>query len=118
MAYGGLGMGYGYSNGMLTGLLIGNMMHPHNTVVYSGPHSTGSTLLYPDGKVVNGNGQQVGTYDGQTFSPMQNGPIVAQQLPADVRKHDEGHAWYWWFGMFLLIAVTLVLFFALFRVIL
>lgn len=84
MAYGGLGMGYGYSNGLLTGMILGNMMHPHNTVVYTGggAHSN-NALLYPDGRVVSQSGQQVGTYQNGTFTPISNGPIVAQPVPAD-----------------------------------
>ena len=85
MMYPGFGMGYGYSNGMLTGLIIGNMMHPQGTTVYQGSGvSQGSALLYPDGRVVDQNGYQVGTYiDGQ-FTPMQGG-MVAQPAPADFR---------------------------------
>lgn len=83
MMYGGMGMGYGYSNGLLTGLIIGNMMHPHNTVVYSGGGYSGNALLYPDGRVVNQQGYQVGVYQNNQFVPVQNGAMVAQQAPAD-----------------------------------
>ena len=84
MMYGGWGMGYGYTNGLLTGMIIANMMHPHNTVMYSGPGSyNNNALLYPDGRVVNQQGYQVGTYVNGQFTPMQNGPMVAQQVPAD-----------------------------------
>ena len=83
MMYGGMGMGYGYSNGLLTGLIIGNMMHPHNTVVYAGGGGyNNNALLYPDGRVVNQQGYQVGTYANGQFTPV-NGGMVAQQAPSD-----------------------------------
>ena len=82
--YGGWGMGYGYSNGLLTGLIIGNMMHPHGSVMYSGGGSyNNNALLYPDGRVVDQNGRVVGTYINNQFTPIQNGEIVAQPVPAD-----------------------------------
>lgn len=84
MMYGGLGMGYGYTNGMLTGLIIGNMMHPHNTVVYNGGGAyNNNALLYPNGQVVSKSGQLVGTYENGVFNPISNGPIVAQSVPTD-----------------------------------
>ena len=87
MYYGGMGMGYGYSNGLLTGLIIGNMMHPHNTVVYTGGGQyNNNALLYPDGRVVNQQGYQVGVYQNGVFTPM-NGGMVAQQAPADALGH-------------------------------
>lgn len=83
MMYGGFGMGYGYSNGLLTGLIIGNMMHPHNTVVYTGGGQyNNNALLYPDGRVVNQQGYQVGMYQNGVFTPV-NGGMVAQPAPAD-----------------------------------
>lgn len=86
--YGGLGMGYGYSNGLLTGLIIGNMMHPHNTVVYSGGGTyNNNALLYPDGRVVNQQGYQVGTYVNGVFTPV-NGGMVAQAVPADAGQYQ------------------------------
>jgi hypothetical protein len=87
MYYGGMGMGYGYSNGLLTGLIIGNMMHPHNTVVYTGGGQyNNNALLYPDGRVVNQQGYQVGVYQNGQFTAM-NGGMVAQQAPADAMGH-------------------------------
>jgi len=83
MAYGGMGMGYGYSNGLLTGLIIGNMMHPHNTVVYNGGGYSGNALLYPDGRVVNQQGVHVGNYSNNQFTAVNNGQVVAQAAPAD-----------------------------------
>lgn len=84
MMYGGWGMGYGYSNGLLTGMIIANMMHPHNTVMYVGPGQySNNALLYPDGRVVNQQGYQVGTYQNGQFTAVQNGAMVAQQVPAD-----------------------------------
>lgn len=81
--YGGFGMGYGYSNGLLTGMIIGNMLHPHNTVVYAGPGSySNNALLYPDGRVVDNRGYQVGTYQNGVFTAV-NGGMVAQAVPAD-----------------------------------
>ena len=84
--YGGMGMGYGYANGMLTGLIIGNMMHPAHTVVYNGGGAyNNNALLYPDGRVVSQSGQLVGTYvDGQ-FTAIPNGAIVAQPVPKDAQ---------------------------------
>jgi hypothetical protein len=86
--YGGFGMGYGYTNGLLTGMIIGNMMHPHNTVVYTGGGTyNNNALLYPDGRVVSQSGQLVGTYQNGTFTAISNGPIVAQAAPADAVQH-------------------------------
>jgi hypothetical protein len=83
MMYGGWGMGYGYSNGLLTGMIIANMMHPHNTVMYVGPGTySNNALLYPDGRVVNQQGYQVGMYQNGQFTAV-NGGMVAQQVPAD-----------------------------------
>lgn len=82
--YGGMGMGYGYygGNGLLTGLIIGSMMHPYGTTMYGGGgYAGGSALLYPNGQVVDQNGYQVGTYLNGQFTPMANGPMVAQQAP-------------------------------------
>ena len=87
MMYGGMGMGFGYSNGLLTGLIIGNMMHPHNTVVYSGGGYNGNALLYPDGRVVNQQGYQVGTYQNGQFSAV-NGGMVAKAAPADALQYQ------------------------------
>jgi hypothetical protein len=87
MMYGGMGMGFGYTNGLLTGLIIGNMMHPTNTVVYSGGGYNGNALLYPDGRVVNQQGYQVGTYQNGQFSPV-NGGMVAQPAPADAVQYQ------------------------------
>ena len=82
--YGGWGMGYGYSNGLLTGMIIGNMMHPMNTVMYVGPGAyTNNALLYPDGRVVDQRGYQVGVYQGGVFTPIANGQYIAQNVPAD-----------------------------------
>lgn len=81
--YGGFGMGYGYSNGLLTGLLIGNMLHPYNTVMYAGPGMySNNALLYPDGRVVNQQGYQVGTYINGNFTAV-NGGMVAQNVPEE-----------------------------------
>lgn len=84
MMYGGWGMGYGYTNGLLTGLIIGNMMHPHGSVMYTGGGTyNNNALLYPDGRVVDQSGRVVGTYVNGQFTPIQNGQIVAQPVPAD-----------------------------------
>ena len=84
VAYGGMGSGYHYDNGLMTGLLIGNMMHPTNTVVYAGGGAyNNNALLYPDGRVVNQHGQQIGTYQNGQFTEMQNGPMAAQPIPQD-----------------------------------
>lgn len=86
--YGGFGMGYGYSNGLLTGMIIGNMMHPHNTVIYSGGGMyNNNALLYPDGRVVNQQGYQVGMYQNGQFTPV-NGGMVAQAVPADAGQYQ------------------------------
>ena len=42
-----------------------------------------NALLYPDGSVVNQQGYQVGTYQNGQFTAVQNGPKVAQPVPAD-----------------------------------
>lgn len=85
-----MGTGYGYSNGLVTGMILGNMMHPTNTVVYAGGGAhNNNALLYPDGRVVNQNGQQIGTYQNGQFTEMQNGPIVAQPVPQDALQPAE-----------------------------
>jgi hypothetical protein len=88
--YGHWGMGYGYSNGLLTGMIIGNMMHPYGTTWYTGPGMYGNNaVLYPNGQVVDQNGYLVGTYAGGQFSPIQNGGMVAQQVPADAGAQQQ-----------------------------
>jgi len=89
VAYGGMGMGYGYSNGLLTGMIIGNMMHPTNTVVYAGGGYNGNALLYPDGRVVNQQGVQVGNYVNNQFVPVANGQVVAQAVPQDAYQPQQ-----------------------------
>lgn len=82
--YGGWGMGYGYTNGLLTGMIIAGMMHPHNTVMYTGPGMyANNALLYPNGQVVNQQGVHVGNYSNGSFTPVTNGQVVAQQVPQD-----------------------------------
>ena len=82
--YGGWGYGYHYNNGLMTGLIIGSMMHPYGTIMYTGPGMYyNNAVLYPDGRVVNQQGYLVGTYAGGQFNPVQNGPMVAQPVPAD-----------------------------------
>ena len=77
-------MGYGYSNGLLTGLIIGNMMHPHGSVMYTGGGAyNNNALLYPDGRVVDQSCRVVGTYINGQFTTVKNGQIVAQPVPAD-----------------------------------
>lgn len=85
-----MGPGYYHNDGLLTGLIIGNMMHPQNTVVYAGggAHSN-NALLYPDGRVVNQQGQQVGTYQNGQFTETPNGPTVAQPIPQSALKPAE-----------------------------
>jgi hypothetical protein len=89
MAYGGWGMGYGYSNGLLTGLLIGNMMHPYGSTMYMGGGMyNNNALLYPDGRVVNQQGYQVGTYNNGQFNAV-NGGMVAQNAPSDAYQTSQ-----------------------------
>lgn len=77
-----MGIGYGYSNGLMTGMIMGNLMHPYNTVLYTGGGAySGNALLYPDGQVVNQQGYQVGTYQNGQFIDTPNGGFVAQQAP-------------------------------------
>lgn len=84
MGYGGMGMGYHYSNGLMTGLIIGSMMHPHGTIMYTGyGQYAGNALLYPNGQVVDQSGRLVGTYVGGVFTPVYGGQVVAQQVPSD-----------------------------------
>ena len=88
MYYGGWGMGYGYSNGLLTGIIIGNMLHPQGTQMYTGPGDyANNALLYPDGRVVDQTGHVIGMYVNGQFSPIQNGPMVAQQVPQDAGQY-------------------------------
>jgi len=120
VAYGGMGVGYGYSNGLLTGMIIGNMMHPHNTVVYAGGGAhNNNALLYPDGRVVNQQGQQVGTYQNGQFTETPNGPIVAQPIPKDalapVQKEKTVGDWMQDILLFTLLILAIVLFIIILR---
>lgn len=81
-------MGYGYSNGMITGLIIGNMMHPQGTVIYNGGGIGGQALLYPNGAVVDSTGHEVGTYINGQFAPIQNGAMMAQTVPGDAQQQQ------------------------------
>lgn len=99
MAYPGFGMGYGYSNGLVEGLIIGSLMHPAGTVAYTYGGYSGPALLYPDGRVVDQNGYQVGTYVNGQFTAVQNGALIAQpapqnpgQLPQQVQVIDGGQS--------------------------
>ena len=84
IGYGGFGMGYHYSNGLLTGMLIGGMLHPHGVVMYTGPGAYyNNALLYPNGQVVLQSGQLVGTYVNGVFYPIANGAIVAKPVPTE-----------------------------------
>lgn len=94
MNYGpGYAPGYYHNDGLMTGLIIGNMMHPHNTVVYSGPGPQGA-LLYPDGRVVNQQGQQVGTYENGQYAAVPNGAVVAQPAPPPAEKEKSVGDWF------------------------
>jgi len=85
-----MGPGYYHNDGLLTGLIIGNMMHPHNTTVYTGGGTANNNaLLYPDGRVVNQQGQQIGTYQNGQFAETPNGPVVAQPIPQSALKPAE-----------------------------
>lgn len=127
MMYGGWGMGYGYTNGLLTGMIIANMMHPHNTVMYVGPGQySNNALLYPDGRVVNQQGYQVGTYQNGQFTAVQNGAMVAQQVPADAGAQqvqaqpvviNNGPSVYEIFGYVVLSLLVIILFVIFVRVI-
>jgi hypothetical protein len=86
MMYGGFGMGYGYSNGLIEGLIIGSLMHPAGTQVYGGGGYQGQALLYPNGMVVDQNGNQVGMYQNGQFTAVQGG-MVAQQAPANAQQY-------------------------------
>jgi len=82
-AMGGMGMGYGYSNGLVTGMILGNLMHPAGTVVYNGSGAySGNALLYPNGQVVNQQGYLVGNYADGQFTAVPNGGMVAQPAPS------------------------------------
>ena len=88
--YGGFGTVYGYNNGLLTGLIIGNMMHPYGTVLYTGPGMyANNALLYPDGRVVNNQGVLIGNYIGGQFVPITNGTVVAQPVPQDAIQQQQ-----------------------------
>lgn len=92
--YGGFGSGYGFSNGIITGLVIGHLMHPQGTVVYGGGgYNGGAALLYPDGRVVNQQGYQVGTYNNGQFVAQQ-GEMVAQAAPEEVPVADNEDAFW------------------------
>jgi hypothetical protein len=109
-----MGPGYYHNDGLLTGLIIGNMMHPHNTTVYTGGGAANNNaLLYPDGRVVNQQGQQIGTYQNGQFAETPNGPVVAQPIPQSALKPAEKETSvgeYVLIFMLILIAVVLVIF--------
>lgn len=114
--YGGWGPGYHYDNGFMTGLIIGNMMHPTNTVMYVGPGTyANNAVLYPDGRVVNQQGYVVGTYVNGVFTPVQNGPMVAQQVPQDAgaRPVDNGMSFGEIVGAVVLVLACIALIFVL-----
>lgn len=109
-----MGPGYYHNDGLLTGLIIGNMMHPQNTVVYAGGGAhNGNALLYPDGRVVNQQGQQVGTYQNGTFTEMPNGPVVAQPIPQSALQpaEKETSVGTYLLGFFLILAAVLLIMF-------
>ena len=86
--YGGWGMGYHYNNGLMTGIIIGSMMHPYGSIMYAGPGMySNNAMLYPDGRVVNQQGYQVGVYSNGQFVPV-NGGMVAQAAPADAGQYQ------------------------------
>lgn len=103
---GGYAPGYYHNDGFVTGLVIGNMMHPQNTVVYAGPGPQGA-LLYPDGRVVNQQGQQIGVYQNGQYTEIQNGAIVAQ--PAPPEPEDKGKSVWDWVVDILLVVFLIVL---------
>lgn len=81
MMMGGMGMGYGYSNGLINGMILGHLMFPPQTTVYSGPGQyAGNAMLLPTGVVADQNGKQVGTYQNGVFTPVDGG-MVAQPAP-------------------------------------
>jgi len=83
-AFGPWGYGYGYNNGFMTGLILGDLLHPQGTVMYGGPGMyANNALLYPNGQVVNQQGYLVGTYINGVFTPVQGGGFVAQNVPQD-----------------------------------
>jgi hypothetical protein len=85
-SYGGWGMGYHYNNGLVTGMILGSMMHPYGTLMYTGPGMYyNNALLYPNGQVVNQQGYLVGNYMNGQFVPVENGGMVAQPVPADAQ---------------------------------
>ena len=106
-----MGPGYYHNDGLLTGLIIGNMMHPHNTTVYTGGGANNNNaLLYPDGRVVNQQGQQIGTYQNGQFAETPNGPVVAQPIPQSALQPAEKEtSVLQWVGIFCLIALAVFL---------
>ena len=74
----------------MTGIILGSMMHPMGTVMYTGPgYYYNNALLYPDGRVVNQNGYLVGNYVNNQFVPVDNGPLVAQSVPSDAQQQQQ-----------------------------
>lgn len=111
-AFGGMGMGYGYSNGLIEGMIIGNMMHPQGTVLYNGGGYNGDALLYPDGRVVNAQGYQVGMYQNGQFAAQQGGMVAqpAPQVPAQPVIIEEGYTgWQIFTGIICVIFAALIL---------
>lgn len=104
--YGAFGMGYGYNNGLITGLILGNLMHPQGTIVYNGSGYGGSALLYPNGMVVDSNGYQVGTYVNGIFTAVHGG-MVAQPAPAGQSQDATGSS----LALIVIVLLIFVIFF-------
>jgi len=88
MYMGGMGMGYGYSNGLIEGMILGHLMFPQGTQVYNGGGYVGNALLLPDGRVADQNGNQVGIYANGKFVPQQGG-MIAQPAPPPPTDTDD-----------------------------
>jgi hypothetical protein len=82
-------------------------------VYAGGGANNGNALLYPDGRVVNQQGQQVGTYQNGQFTEMQNGPMVAQQIPQSALKpvEKETTVGEYFLGFMLVLAIVIIIIF-------
>ncbi len=79
--YPGFGMGYGYSDGFVEGLILGHLLFPTGTTTYTSGGYAGNAVLLPDGRVADERGYQVGTYVDGKFTPVTGGALIAKPAP-------------------------------------
>lgn len=86
-------MGYGYSDGVIEGLILGRLLFPPGTTVYAHEGYTGNAVMLPDGRVADKDGYQVGTYVEGKFTPVGDGPRQLIAKPAPDTSDSSVGAW-------------------------